>query len=120
MDIEFKKIPLSGISFEVSLNDVKFVGNAKKNDSSLVVCKGKLIGSAPHICDRCGETHTISLNEEVEVYANDGIYSHSEELLNVIEFFDGAINFDTMLQSELEAFMSDYHYCSQCEQKQGD
>ena len=62
------------------------------------------------------------VNERVEVFASEGLYedNEGEELLNVIEFFDGSIDIDTMLQSEIEAFKSDYHYCGQCEQLKGE
>ena len=53
-----------------------------------------------------------------EVFASDGLYKdqEGEELLNVMEFFDGLIDLEVVLQSEIEAFKSDYHYCGQCEQ----
>lgn len=121
MTIEFKKIPQSGIDFEVSHEGVSLIGHAIKSDKTIVTCKGKLVGKTPHACDRCADVFSLVVNEDVEVFANDGLYKdkESEELLNVIEFFDGSINFDTILQSELEALKSDYHYCGACEQIQG-
>ncbi|MDD3344105.1 MAG: DNA-binding protein [Sulfurospirillaceae bacterium] len=121
MTIEFKKIPHSGIDFEVSHDGVMLKGNAIKSDKTMVTCKGRLLGNIEHACDRCAEVFTLLVDEDVEVLANDGLYEdqEGEELLNVIEFFDGSINFDTILQSELEALKSDYHYCGKCEQIQG-
>ncbi|MDD2383230.1 MAG: DNA-binding protein [Sulfurospirillaceae bacterium] len=121
MTIEFKKIPNSGVDFEVKCEEITLVGNALKSDKTIVACKGKLIGTVEHTCDRCAEIFTLGVNEEVEVFASDGLYEdkEGEELLNVIEFFDGSLNFDTILQSELEALKSDYHYCGTCEQIQG-
>ena len=62
------------------------------------------------------------MNERVEVFASDGLYKdqEGEELLNIIEFFDGLIDLEVVLQSEIEAFKSDYHYCGQCEQLKGE
>ena len=121
MTVEFKKIPATGIAFEVLLEGIKLVGNAKKTDRALICVDGKMSGKVIHQCDRCAEEFELLVDEGVEVFASDGIYDDkgSGELLNLVEFFDGSINFDTILQSELEALKSDYHYCGKCEQIQG-
>ena len=122
MNIEFKKIPASGIHFETSLGEIRFFGEALKTSKTLVKCIGVMEGNLPHFCDRCAESFKLLVNERVEAFASDGLYEdhEGEELLNVIEFFDGSVNIDTILQSEIEAFKSDYHYCGQCEQLKGE
>jgi len=79
-------------------------------------------GTLLHVCDRCAESFKLMVNEDVEVFACEGLYEdqEGEGLLNIIEFFDGSIDVDSMLQSEIEAFKSDYHYCGQCEQLKGE
>jgi len=121
MQIEFKKIPTTGVSFEVSLEDIIVAGNATKIDKTMVRVDGTMCGKVVHACDRCAMEFDLSINEKVEVFASDGLYEdkNGEDLLNIVEFFDGSINFDTILQSELEALRSDYHYCGSCEQIQG-
>ncbi len=120
MTVEFKKIPTSGIDFEASSGDIQLIGHAQKTDKTMIRIDGKMCGQTPHECDRCAETFTLLVDENVEVFASDGLYEDSgEELLNIVEFFDGSINFDTILQSELEALRSDYHYCGGCKQIQG-
>jgi uncharacterized metal-binding protein YceD (DUF177 family) len=122
MRVEFKKIPSTGIHFETQVEDVCFVGDALKIGKTMVKCTGKLQGSVIHACDRCAEDFRLTLDEPVEVFASEGVYPdiEGEELLNVIEFFEDSIDFDMILQSELEAFKSDYHYCGQCEQLKGE
>ena len=122
MNIEFKKIPVNGIHFETFLGDIRFFGEALKTSKTMVKCTGVMEGSLPHLCDRCAESFELMVNESVEVFANEGLYEdhEGEELLNIIEFFDGSIDIDTILQSEIEAFKSDYHYCGQCEQLKGE
>ncbi|MDY0263876.1 MAG: DNA-binding protein [Epsilonproteobacteria bacterium] len=122
MVVEFKKIPVSGIHFETRTGDVHFCGEAVKVDKTLVKCNGKLSGTLQHACDRCAETFCLPIEETVEVFASEGLYTdkEGEELLNVIEFFEGSIDFDMMMQSEIEAFKSDYHYCGQCELLKGE
>lgn len=121
MQIEFKKIPTTGVHFEVSLGDIVVVGNATKIDKTMVRIDGTMSGTVSHACDRCATELTLKVDEKVEVFASDGLYvdQDGEDLLNIVEFFDGSINFDTILQSELEALRSDYHYCGSCEQIQG-
>jgi len=121
MQIEFKKIPTTGVHFEVSLGNVVVVGNATKIDKMMVRIDGAMSGFVVHACDRCAAEFNLKVNEKVEVFASDGLYEDKsgEDLLNIVEFFDGSINFDTILQSELEALKSDYHYCGGCEQIQG-
>lgn len=122
MTIEFKNVPTSGIHFEASLDEVRFSGEALKTSKTLVKCTGIIEGNLLHVCDRCAESFKLIVKECVEVFASDGLYKdkEGEELLNVIEFFDGSISIDTILQSEIEAFKSDYHYCGQCEQLKGE
>jgi len=122
MQIEFKKIPTTGIHFETSFDEIRFFGEALKISKTMVKCMGNIEGNLHHACDRCGENFKLMVNENVEVFASDGLFKdqEGEELLNVIEFFDGSIDIDTMLQSEIEAFKSDYHYCGQCEQLKGE
>lgn len=122
MQIEFKKIPANGIHFETSLGKIRFSGEALKTNKTMVKCSGIMEGILPHVCDRCAEGFELKVNERVEVFASDGLYKdqEGEELLNVIEFFDGLIDLEVALQSEIEAFKSDYHYCGQCEQLKGE
>ena len=121
MQIEFKKIPITGVQFEVSLGDITIIGNVTKEDKTIVRVDGNMSGFVAHTCDRCAAEFNLKVNEKVEVFASDGLYEDQSggDLLNIVEFFDGSINFDTILQSELEALKSDYHYCGGCEQIQG-
>lgn len=121
MQIEFKKIPTTDVYFEVSLEDIVVSGNATKIDKTMVRLDGTMRGLVVYACDRCGAEFNLKVDEKVEVFASDGLYEDQsgEDLLNIVEFFDGSINFDTILQSELEALKSDYHYCGDCEQIQG-
>ena len=122
MLIEFKKIPSSGIHFEAHQDEVTFCGEAAKVSSFLVKCTGTLKGTLIHSCDRCAENFSLVLDEPVEVFACDGVYHDREgdDLLNVVEFFDESVHFDEILQSEIEAFKSDYHYCGHCETLKGE
>lgn len=117
MVTEFKKIPSSGTHFETTLGNMCFKGEAKKVSKNLVECCGTIQGSLQYPCDRCAEVFELHVNEEVNVFASEGFYKdkEGEALLNVVEFFDGNIDFTALFESELEAYKSDYHYCGHCE-----
>lgn len=114
MKIDFKKIPTSGIDFETSHEAIKFSGVASKVHNNLVKCSGILQGTFLHPCDRCGEMFDVHIKENVEIYAHEGLYHESDQLLDLIEFFGDHIDFDTILQSEIESYKSDYLYCDKC------
>ncbi len=107
--------------FDVSLkkdNVGFFVKTTKLNDKTAKL-QGKIAGRTPHICDRCGDEFGLDLDEEVEVLASDGLFE-SQDLENVIEFFDGFINYEEVFLSELEAIKSDYFYCEKCKKLKGE
>ena len=114
MKIVFKKIPQSGVDFETSFETVKFNGTLEKKSRNLVQCSGKLEGTLTCQCDRCGENFSLHVDEKIDLLASDGLYETSEELVEVMEFFDETVDLDTILQSEVETLKSDYHYCATC------
>ena len=116
MKIEFKKIPNGGIDFETEQEGIKFCGSAEKISKNLVKSTGIMEGSFIHTCDRCGEDFNKIVKQDFEIYAYNGVYE-DDEYDNLIEFFDGSVNFDTMLQSELESLKCEYLYCKNCDTK---
>ena len=87
--------------FALNLDGLNFNGELKRVNQNLVSCKGKIVGEMAHNCDRCGEDINLKLDEE-------------ENLDDVVEFFDGFLNLEEVLTSEIEAFKSDYFYCDKC------
>jgi len=114
MKIEFNKISQNGIDFETKNEEVVFLGTTKKINKKLIKCMGTIEGSFIHCCDRCGCDFEQNIRQSVEIYASNGYYKDDHNYINLIEFFDGFINFDTMLQSELESLKCDYLYCDKC------
>ena len=114
--ISFSKIANKDISFELVGNDnLVFIGILKRKDPFLVKCQGKIKGNINYVCDRCGESFILPIDQDVELNLSDGIYKDIEnELSDTMEFFDGNINLKEVFESELEAFKSDYFYCEKC------
>ncbi len=115
MKVNFTKIPKSGDKITLEKENVKFTALVSKLDENSVLCKGKIYGHTPHICDRCGDEFDLSIDENVEIVAYNCVARiPNEELENIIEFFDGEVDFDEIFISELEAIRSDYFYCKNC------
>jgi len=49
----------------------------------------------------------------LHLHLTDGVARNKEDL-DIIEFFDGAIDMASILHSETDAVKGDYHYCPSC------
>tara|TARA_B100001063_G_scaffold201362_1_gene194766 strand:+ start:254 stop:631 length:378 start_codon:yes stop_codon:yes gene_type:complete len=120
MKIEFKKAPQTPKELEVVLNSVKIEGTFCKISQSLVKIDAMLIGNTDIDCCRCGKTDNIEVNEKLDFLLSDRIIKNDESEDLVIEIENGLIDFDEIIQSELEAIKSDYHICEQCSNNNDD
>lgn len=117
MKIEFKKIRAKSSKFSIERDGVLFSGEFKKN-RDFVDIKGKLQNSICVACDRCGEEFMLKLNEPIDLKAYDGVFKGHIEDGDVIEFYDGLVDFDEILESEIESIKLDYHICDNCKKEQ--
>ncbi len=115
MKASFASLSKEGFKSSLEKNDVKFSFSTQNLSRDLIKCTGKIFGQSKHICDRCGNEFLLQIDEDIEVLVSDGFAKPSEEKLqNIIEFFDGFVDFDEVFISELEAIKSDYFYCKDC------
>ncbi|MDR0579143.1 MAG: DUF177 domain-containing protein [Campylobacteraceae bacterium] len=121
MEIAFKKVSKEGLDFSLKHDTISFFGKLYQKSPMIVLLKGKIEGELEHRCDRCAEDIRLRVDEKIEMLISDGIYKTTEvdgfvneNNLAVVEIFDGLINFDEILQSEIELYKSDYHYCITC------
>ena len=120
MKVEFKRAPQTPKELEVVLNSVKIEGTFCKISQSLVKIDAMLIGNTDIDCCRCGKTDNIEVNEKLDFLLSDRIIKNDESEDLVIEIENGLIDFDEIIQSELEAIKSDYHICEQCSNNNDD
>lgn len=120
MKIEFKKAPQTPKELEVEFNSVKIEGTFCKISQSLVKIDAMLIGNTNIDCCRCGITENIELNEKLDFLLSDRVIKNDQSDDLIIEIEDGFIDFDAIIQSEVEAIKSDYHFCEQCSDDNGD
>jgi len=116
--IEFKKVSREIKKLKVEFNSVKIEGIFYKIALSLVKIEAKLSGNIEVDCSRCAQTETLTLDEELKLLLSDGIFKgEEEEEFLVIEVENSLIDFDEIIQSELNSIKSDYHLCKKCLQK---
>jgi len=118
MKIDFRKVPLQKKDFLIESNSVKFLGSFSKISSKLVDIDSKIEGNVDVSCCKCGEEFSKLLQENINFLLYDGLYTSDDERdLNkiIIEVEGGVIDFEELLQGELESFRSDYHICKSCE-----
>jgi len=112
MKIEFRKVTKDSKPFLLKDGDLSFMGDFKRISNSIVKIDFKLEGSLQHSCDGCAEDFVLNISESSTLQVNDGAYKGDD--IDVIESFNGFIDFDEIFESEKEAIKSDYHYCEKC------
>ncbi|HEG1409208.1 TPA: hypothetical protein SCO54_001643 [Campylobacter jejuni] len=115
MKIPFSKISAKEYPFKLNLENMIFEGNLVKINPKLVIINAIMQGFIYRPCDSCGTEFELEIKENLELFASDGIFKDkTNELSNTIEFFDGHIDLIEVAISELEAYLSDYFYCANC------
>ncbi|RDU73373.1 hypothetical protein CQA66_01525 [Helicobacter aurati] len=89
-------------------------GNIERVSPKLVKFQGKLYAKLELICVKSGEPFYKVIEQDLTLYFSDGIWNIQSqtlaiESLDVIEFFDGFIDFDFVLKSEIESIRLDYN-----------
>ena len=80
---------------------------------------GRLTGSVTLTCDRCGADYEHKMDEKVTLLITDSPYKRKEREsdereYDIIEFLDGKVDLDIIIESEVNAIKYDYHKCSEC------
>lgn len=117
MRIEFKKVPFVEKEFSYETNSVKIEGTFCRMSPTLVKMKSKLTGILTVDCCACGSEFEIELDEDLNFVISAGPFeaeARFEEI--VIESMDEHIDFDEIINSELESIKSEYHTCIECEE----
>ena len=114
MKIEFRKAPQVNKELEIDYNSVKIEGTFCRISQSLVKIDAVLKGSTDIDCCRCGITEEIEVDEELHLLLSDGVYKNDESEYLVIEVENSLIDFDEIIESELNSIKSDYHICENC------
>jgi hypothetical protein len=116
MKLNLRKITKTPLDFEVKSDEIIFKGYLEYHTGKLILLKAKLQGLLEKPCDVCADDLKIPLNEEIEFFISDGIYEEDGNNIefDVVESFNGMVDMDELLSSEIELIKSDYHSCKNC------
>ncbi len=118
MKVALRKVTKTPLDFRVVSDTITFKGSLEYHSGKLILLKATLSGLLEKSCDSCAEEFTMPLNEKIEFFISDGMYEEENDtLLDVVESFDGVIDIDEILNSEIELIKSDYHSCQNCKNK---
>lgn len=112
MKIEFRKIPYTKSEFQIIEDSLLCNGSFHKESTRLVLINFTIKGEIDTICDRCGVTFALAIDENIALKVSDGV--SEDEDLDTIECHDHNVDFDEIVKSEVSSILSDYHYCENC------
>jgi len=115
MTIRFHKVLQSAKPFHEEADGVIFDGVLQKSASHQVNLDGEIKGTVAVQCNRCGTPFDYLLDTALKLTISDQIIETKDDL-DIIEFLDGKIDLAFILQSEINALKSAYHYCEACGQ----
>ena len=113
MKIVFDKIGSTKQPFNLSVSDVFLEGTLVKSGYHRVKLEGELQGDIELSCDRCGEAYKYSMKSPLQLTLSDEVIETKDDL-DIIEFIDGVIDLDFIVQSEIASIENSYHYCEKC------
>ena len=117
MKIVFAKVVQTAKPFELEHNNVCLKGSLKKSGYHRVKLDGELTGEIELACDRCGITYIELVNVPLQLTLSDQVVE-TEDDLDIIEFTDGVIDLNFIVESEIASLESSYNYCDRCQRTQ--
>ncbi len=114
MQIVFEKLSSTPKPFELSLQGVSLSGTLYKQHHDTVILDGALSGALEVSCDRCGIPLDVAIDQPLKLELSQHTRQNKDNL-DIIEFLDGIINLEYVLQSEIDSIKSAYHYCEKCD-----
>ena len=114
MKIVYDKIGQTQRPFELTVNGVSLEGTLEKSGYHRLRLEGNLSGNVELLCDRCGDEYQSDMISPLNLTLSDEVIE-TEDDLDIIEFTDGIIDLEFIVQSEIASVQNSYHYCEKCE-----
>lgn len=117
MKIEFSKLPRNENEFEINSGSVRFLGTFSRISGTIARIHSKFIGKYEVECCKCASLISKDINQEIVYTLSDGAISLKDERENeiIIEVTNHIVDFEDILNSELESIKSDYYICDNCD-----
>ena len=118
MKVVLRKVTSTPLDFSLKSEDILFKGSLEYYKGKLILLNADMKGSLRTQCDFCGDEFCMDLSEKVEFLISDGLYSDDGSIdFDVVESFDGQVDMEELLHSEIELIKSDYHSCERCKKQ---
>jgi len=114
MKIVFDKIGQSPKPFELTVNAVNLEGTLTKSGYHRLRLEGNLVGQVELSCDRCGDVYHHDMKSPLRLTLSDEVIE-TEDDLDIIEFIDGVIDLEFIVQSEISSIENSFHCCEKCD-----
>lgn len=114
MKISFSKIKQTPIDIDYSKNGVDIQGTLERVNRDSVKLDSTFKSEVEVVCNRCAKEYKIDANYPLSLILSDGGYNGKDEI-DVVEFYEGKIDFDYLALSEVSSIQEDYNYCSSCQ-----
>ncbi len=114
MKIVYDKVGQTKKTFELSVSGVKLEGILAKSGYHRLRLEGNFEGQVELSCDRCGKIYQQEMNYPLHLTLSDEVVETKDDL-DIIEFIDGMIDLEFIVQSEIASVKNSYHYCNKCE-----
>jgi hypothetical protein len=112
VQIKFRKVSKDPKDFCFSLGNLDVSGSFQKSSNSIVDIKFLIEGSIDHICDICADSFLLLVKQDGKISVTNQEYRG--EKMDLLEIYNGNIDFKDIINSEVESYKSDYHYCKSC------
>jgi uncharacterized metal-binding protein YceD (DUF177 family) len=113
LKIRFDKIGSVAKPFSGVFEGLKLEGTLKRNGRHEVVMDAVLQGTLPMCCDRCGKEMNEVIETPLALRLSDAVVEDQEDL-DIIEFLDGIVDIDYIIESEIRAIEGAFHFCEAC------
>ncbi len=113
MEISFFKIKQNPLDINYSKDNSSIKGTLERVNRDSVKLNSTFDASVKVVCNRCGKEYIVNSSEPLELVLSDGRYN-SEKEIDVVEFFDGKIDFNYLIESEIASIQEGYNLCDSC------
>ena len=114
MKIAFSKVHQAPKHFERECFGVRCEGVLERIDRDRIKLDATFSGSKSLDCDRCAKHYVQQIDHRLEMVLTQKAQSTNDDL-DIIEFLDGFIDIDYIVESELCSLESTFHFCEACE-----
>jgi len=114
MKIVFDKVGQTPKPFNLSVEGINLEGSLTKSGYHRLLLEGNLSGELELSCDRCGKAYHYDMKSPLRLTLSSEVIE-TEDDLDIIEFIDGVVDLEFIVQSEIASIENSFHCCPKCD-----